>query len=132
MDEQPAFGVGKHTTARDMAMLWRALWLASGGRGPLLEAQPGLTPSDARHLLWLAAHVRDMPKLDRVVGDHAGVDVLHKAGWISAGEARHRTRLLARRGFVASVMTYRSWGIGSSSDVLAGRIAARSLHRFQG
>ena len=131
VDEQPAFGVGKHTTARDMAMLWRALWLASGGRGPLLEAQPGLTPSDARHLLWLAAHVRDTPKLDRVVGAHAGVDVLHKAGWIS--QARHDTGLVFWRGgvFVAEVMTYRSWGIGSSSDVLAGRIAARTLHRFR-
>ena len=131
VDEQPAFGVGKHTTARDMAMLWRALWLASGGRGPLRDAQPGLTPADARHLLWLAAHVRDTPKLDRVVGARAGVGVLHKAGWIS--QARHDTGLVFWRGgvFVAGVMTYRSWGIGSSSDLLAGRIAARSLEHFR-
>ena len=131
VDEQPAFGVGKHTTARDMAMLWRALWLASGGRGPLRDAQPGLTPADARHLLWLAAHVRDTPKLDRVVGARTGVSVLHKAGWVS--QARHDTGLVFWRGgvFVAGVMTYRSWGIGSSSDVLAGRIAARSLEHFR-
>ncbi len=131
VDEQPAFGTGKHTTARDMAMLWRALWLASGGRGPLREAQPGLTPADARHLLWLAAHVRDAPKLDRVVGERAGVHVLHKAGWIS--QARHDTGLVFWRGgvFAVGVMTYRSWGIGSSSDVLAGRIAARSLEHFR-
>ena len=131
VEEQPAFGVGKHTTPRDMAMLWRSLWLASGGRGPLLKAQPGLTPADARHLLWLAAHVRDVPKLDRVVGERPGVDVLHKAGWIS--QARHDTGLVFWRGgvFVAGVMTYRSWGIGTSSDVLAGRIAARSLQHFR-
>ncbi|MBA3332770.1 MAG: serine hydrolase [Actinobacteria bacterium] len=131
VDEQPAFGIGKHTTARDMAMLWRVLWLASGGRGPLLEAQSGLTPADARHLLWLAAHVQDVPKLDRVVGEGAGVDVLHKAGWIS--QARHDTGLVFWRGgvFVAGVMTYRSWGIGLSSDVLAGRLAARSLKHFR-
>ena len=112
-------------------MLWRALWLASGGRGPLREAQPGLTPSDARHLLWLAAHVRDTPKLDRVVGARPGVSVLHKAGWIS--QARHDTGLVFWRGgvFVVGVMTYRSWGIGASSDVLAGRIAARSLEHFR-
>ena len=129
--EQPTFGSGKYTTARDMAMLWRALWLASGGRGPLREAQPGLAPSDARHLLWLTAHVRDMPKLDRVVGARANVAVLHKAGWIS--QARHDTGLVFWPGgvFVAGVMTYRSWGIGSSSDVLAGRIAARSLEHFR-
>ena len=35
VDEAPAFGVGKYTTARDMTSLWRALWLASGGIGPL-------------------------------------------------------------------------------------------------
>ena len=131
IDEQPGFGFGKYTTARDMAMLWRALWLASGGRGPLREAQPGLTPSDARHLLWLAAHVRDTPKLDRVIGARPGVSVLHKAGWIS--QARHDTGLVFWRGgvFVVGVMTYRSWGIGASSDVLAGRIAARSLEHFR-
>jgi len=131
VDEQPDFGVGKYTTARDMASLWRALWLASGARGPLRDAQPGLTPADARHLLWLAAHVRDQPKLDRVAGERRGVDVLHKAGWIS--QARHDTGLVFWRGgvFVAGVMTFRSSGVGLSSDVLAGRIAARSLEHFR-
>ncbi|MBA3381071.1 MAG: serine hydrolase [Actinobacteria bacterium] len=130
VDEAPAFGVGKYTTAWDMASLWRALWLASGARGPLRRAQPGITPAEARHLLWLTAHVRDLPKLDRAVGKRGAVDVLHKAGWIS--QARHDTGLVFWRGgvFVAGVMTYRSWGIGTSSDVLAGRIAARSLEHF--
>ncbi|CAN5805774.1 hypothetical protein BH20ACT14_BH20ACT14_12170 [soil metagenome] len=131
VDKQPAFGVGKHTTAWDMASLWRALWLASGGRGPLRDAQPGITPAEARHLLWLTAQVRDTPKLDRVVGERRGVHVLHKAGWIS--QARHDTGLVFWRGgvFVAGVMTYRSWGIGALSDVFAGRVAALTLERFR-
>jgi hypothetical protein len=131
VDDQPAFGLGKYTTAWDMASLWRAIWLASGGRGRLRDAQSGFTPADARHLLWLAAHVRDTPKLDRVVGERRGVDVLHKAGWIST--ARHDTGLVFWRGgvFVAAVMTWRPAGIGLSSDVFAGRVAARSLERFR-
>ena len=131
VDDQPAFGFGKYTTAWDMTSLWRAIWLASGGRGRLRDAQPGFTPADARHLLWLAANVRDTPKLDRVVGERRGVDVLHKAGWIST--ARHDTGLVFWRGgvFVAGVMTWRPAGIGPSSDVLAGRVAARSLERFR-
>jgi beta-lactamase class A len=131
VDEAPAFGVGKYTTAWDMASLWRALWLASGGKGPLREAQPGLTPADARYLLWLAAHVRDQPKLDTSVGRERGVEVLHKAGWISS--ARHDTGLVFWEGgvFVAGVMTWRPSGASTSSDGLAGRVAALALQRFR-
>ena len=46
VEQQPAFGFGKHTTAWDMASLLRAVWLASGGLGPLREAQPGFTAAD--------------------------------------------------------------------------------------
>jgi beta-lactamase class A len=131
VDEPPAFGVGKYTTAADMARLHRAIWLASANRGPLRERQPGFTAADARHLLWLLAHVRDTPKLDRTVRAERDVHVLHKAGWISSG--RHDTGLVFWRGgvFVASVMTWRSSGAGPSSDVLAGRVAALSLQRFR-
>ena len=131
VDDAPAFGRGKYTTAWDMASLWRAIWLASGARGPLRDAQPGFTPADARHLLWLAANVRDTPKLDRSLGERRGVAVLHKAGWISS--ARHDTGLVFWRGgvFVAGVTTWRPSGIGHSSDVLAGRVAERSLERFR-
>jgi len=131
VDEQPAFGVGKYTTAADMAALHRAIWLASGNRGPLRSRQPGFTAADARHLLWLLAHVRDTPKLDRAVRGDREVHVLHKAGWISS--ARHDTGLVFWRGgvFVASVMTWSPSGAGSSSDVLAGRVAAISLQRFR-
>ena len=131
VDEATSFGVGKYTTAWDMASLWRALWLASGGVGPLRSSRPGLTPADARYLLWLTAHVRDQPKLDTFVGRDREVDVLHKAGWISTG--RHDTGLVFWEGgvFVAGVMTYRSWGVSTSSDRLAGRVAAAALQRFR-
>ena len=131
VDEQPRFGVGKYTTAWDMTSLWRAVWLASGGIGPLRSSQPGLTPADARYLLWLTAHVRDQPKLDATVRADREVDVLHKAGWINA--ARHDTGLVFWEGgvFVAGVMTYRVSGVSLSSDRLAGRIAALTLQRLR-
>jgi hypothetical protein len=131
VDEDPRFGVGKYTTAWDMTSLWRALWLASGGLGPLRRSQPGLTAAEARYLLWLTAHVRDQPKLDGTFGHDGKVDVLHKAGWISTG--RHDTGLVVWEGgvFVAGVMTYRSWGVSTSSDRLAGRVAAAALQRFR-
>jgi hypothetical protein len=131
VDEQPSFGVGKYTTAWDMTSLWRALWLASGGLGPLRSSQPGLTPADARYLLWLTAHVRDQPKLDTTIGADREVDVLHKAGWVSA--ARHDTGLVFWEGgvFVAGVMTWRPHGTSRSSDRLAGRVAALTLQRFR-
>ena len=131
VDEQPSFGVGKYTTAWDMTSLWCALWLASGGIGPLRSSQPGLTPADARYLLWLTAHVRDQPKLDTSVGADREVDVLHKAGWVSS--ARHDTGLVFWEGgvFVAGVMTWRPHGASLSSDRLAGRVAATTLQRFR-
>lgn len=131
VEEQPAFGVGKYTTARDLAMLHRAIWLAAGNEGPLRRREPGFTAADARHLLWLLAHVRDTPKLDRTVGRSRGVAVLHKAGWINA--ARHDAGLVFWRGgvFVAAVMTWSASGAGSSSDVLAGRCAEVAFDRFR-
>lgn len=129
VESRPSFGAGKYTTAADMAGLWRALWLASGDRGPLRRAQPGLTAAEARHLLWLAAHVRDVPKLDRGLRGRSGIAVLHKAGWNSS--VRHDTGLVFWRGgvFAASVMTWGA-GVGASSDALAGRIAKTALRRF--
>ena len=131
IEQQPAFGVGKYTTAWDMAALWRALWLASANRGPLRNAQPGLTAAESRHLLWLAANATDTPKLGRIERGHRGVEVLHKAGWIS--NARHDTGLVFWRGgvFVASVMAWSPGGAGPASDVLAARIAARAYARFR-
>jgi beta-lactamase class A len=130
VDDQPRWGVGKRTSARDLAGLLRAVWLASGGRGPLPARTPGFTPDDARYLLYLLAHVRDTGKLDRELGELPGIQILHKAGWINA--ARHDNGLVFWRGgvFVVTVMTYRRGGAGKSSDVLAGRVARLALTRF--
>jgi hypothetical protein len=131
VDEQPSWGTGKYTTAWDLTRLWRAVWLASGGVGPLRAKHPGFTPVDARYLLWLLAHVRDSRKLDTSLRGRAGVSVLHKAGWIS--RARHDTGLVFWPGgvFVAGVMTWNGAGAGPASDRLAGRVAALSLARFR-
>lgn len=131
VEQQPAYVYGKHTTAWDIATLLRAVWLASGGRGPLRAEQPGFSAADGRYLLWLLAHVSDVPKLDRVRAGNPGVVVMHKAGWVN--EARHDSGLVFWRGgvFVASVMTWSSRGVGVSADVLAGRVATRALARFR-
>jgi beta-lactamase class A len=128
--DQSWWGRGKRTTAYDLAQLTRSVWLASGGLGPLRKARPGFSPADARYLLRVLADVRDTGKLDRLFGPHSGVKVFHKAGWISS--ARHDNGLIVWRGgvFVAAVMTYRSGGVGTSSDVLAGRVAAAARARF--
>lgn len=131
VESQPAYGYGKHTTAWDISTLLRAIWLASGSRGPLHAEQPGFTPADARYLLWLLAHVSDAPKLDRVRTGNTGVVVMHKAGWVNG--ARHDSGLVFWRGgvVVASVMTWNPRGVGVSADVLAGRVARVALERFR-
>lgn len=131
VDEQPAWGRGKRTTAYDLAILARSIWLASGGLGPLRRSQPWFTPKDARYLLYVLAQVRDGGKLDRRVRGIGGLAVLHKAGWIKG--ARHDNGLVVYPGgiFVASVMTHGA-GAGTASDVLAGEIALAALRRFRG
>ena len=131
VDEQPSFGFGKYTTAWDLARLFRAVWLASDGRGPFRTTHSGLTTSDARYLLWILDHVRDTPKLDRIVRRSSGVEVLHKAGWVDA--ARHDAGLVFWPGgvFVASVLTWNPRGAGVDSDVLAGHCASAALSRFR-
>jgi beta-lactamase class A len=130
VEQQPSWGYGKHTTARDLATLLRAIWLASAGLGPLAKTQPGFTANDGRHLLWVLARVHDLPKLDRVERGNRGVLVAHKAGWVSV--ARHDAGLVFWPGgvFVAGVMTYGSSGLGVSADALAGRVAATTLARL--
>ena len=66
IESQPAFGVGKYTTAWDLARLARAVYLAAAGKGPLLRL--GVSGSEARYLLWLLAQVADRGKLDRYLG----------------------------------------------------------------
>ncbi|MSO95639.1 MAG: hypothetical protein EXQ81_07580 [Thermoleophilia bacterium] len=132
VDDQADWGTGKTTTPYDLARIARAVWLASGGLGPLREAQRGFTPMEARYLLALLAEVRDPGKLEREIGRIQGVRVLHKAGWLE--HARHDNGLVFWHGgvFVATVMTYRPHGADASSDVLAGEVAAAMLRRVRG
>lgn len=130
VNEQPAIGVGKYTTAYDLARLHRAVNQAARGRGPLPRIAGSFGRRDARYLLWLLAHVDDHGKLDRLLPAHRTA-VLHKAGWIS--RARHDAGVVYWRGgsYVAAVMTWNANGAGTSSDVLAGRVAERALDRFR-
>jgi beta-lactamase class A len=126
-DESPYYGVGKHTTAYDLAQLFAYVHLAAAGKGRLAQQKTGFTAADARYLLYLLAHVVDRGKLGRFLGGRASA--LHKAGWIRS--ARHDAGIVYWSGgaFAVAVMTYGS-GVGKASDVLAGRVAARALERF--
>jgi Beta-lactamase enzyme family len=124
VDERPYFGLGKFTSAYDLAQLFAYVHLAAEGKGRLARRHSGFTSADARYLLYLLASVEDRGKLGRFLGGHAAA--LHKAGWITT--ARHDAGLVYWRGgvFAVSVMTYGA-GVGSASDVLAGRVARRAL-----
>jgi hypothetical protein len=126
---QPSWGIGKATTALDLARLFRAIWLGSGGLGPL-SVRSGVSPAEARYLLYVLAHGQDRAKLGRRVAKRPGVVLMHKAGWVKA--ARHDAGLIVWPGgiYVASVMTYGA--AGPRSDVLAGRVAEAALRRFRG
>ena len=129
---QPAWGIGKATTAFDLAQLHRAVWLASAGLGPLGRSRTGLDAAEARYLLYLLARSQPRSKLGRVTHGRPGVAVLHKAGWVDS--ARHDAGLVVWRGgmFVAAVMTHRAAGAGVASDVFAGGVAQAALRRFRG
>jgi len=122
VERQPSFGVGKYTTAWDLARLARAVYLAAVGKGPLLRL--GVSGSEARYLLWLLTQVADRGKLDRFIGP-APV-VMHKAGWLEG--ARHDNGVVAFWGgaYVASVMTWKT----SAADEFAGQVSFAALQRF--
>jgi Beta-lactamase enzyme family len=129
VESQPGFE-GKYTTAWDLAQLHRGLHLAAEGGGPLVNELDGsFTSGDARFLLYKLAHSADHGKLDRYMGPD--VIVPHKAGWVS--DARHDSGLVYSPdgAFVVSVMTWNAYGAGTSSDVLAGRVALAALRRFR-
>jgi len=131
VESQPSFGLGKYTTAWDLARLWRDTWQAAGGRGPIARAYRGaITRAEARYLLRLLALVGDRGKLDRFLG--RGDVILHKAGWLSTG--RHDAGLVLWPGgaVLATVLTWNPYGVGGSSDVLAGRVAEAARLRFAG
>jgi beta-lactamase class A len=127
VDERPYFGVGKSTTAFDLAQLFAYIHLAAEGKGRLARRYVGFTAADARYLLYLLAHVADRGKLDRFLAGRASS--LHKAGWIVG--ARHDAGIVYWPGgaFAVAVMTHGS-GAGTASDVLAGQVALRTLRRL--
>lgn len=130
VESQPSF-VGKYTTALDLGRLMRHLHLAAAGRERLpLHLRGSFVPAEARFLLFVLARVKEPGRLNRYVRD-GGVSVLHKAGWIV--RARHDGGLVYWRGgaFVAVVMTWNGRGVGTASDVLAGRVARAALERFR-
>jgi hypothetical protein len=131
VESQPAFGIGKYTTAWDLSRFNELLHLATVGRGRMMSLSGSFTAADARHLLYLLVHVRDPGKLDRFIGDLA-VSVPHKAGWIT--HARHDTGIVywARGSFAVTVMTWNgAVEVGTSADVLAGRVAEAALDWFR-
>jgi beta-lactamase class A len=125
---QPSLEPGKYTTAFDLARLIRYVELATAGKGPLARHFPSFTPAAARYLLYELGHVRDPGKLSRYLPKN--VELAHKAGWHAT--VRHDNGLIFWSGgsFVATVMTWKSYGIGTDSDVLAGRVAWLALRRF--
>lgn len=127
VEAQPRFGPGKHTSAYDLARLARDVHLAASRRGPLPRL--GVTPAEARHLLWILARVGDRGKLGRYLGGSASL--LHKGGWLAT--ARHDAGVVAWRGgvFAVAVLTWSPGGVGSSADVLAGRVARSALDAYR-
>jgi Beta-lactamase enzyme family len=129
-NDPPSIPTGKYTSAADLGRLLADVHLAAGGTGPLIRRFGGaVTPAEARYLLYLLVHVADSGKLDRYLPGAA--TVAHKAGWVDT--ARHDNGLVYWGGgaFVAAVMTYDGGGAGTSSDVLAGKVARTALTRFQ-
>jgi len=122
---QPSFGIGKFTTAWDLARLLRSVYLAAGGSGPLLTRVASFTPVAARYLLFELTHVDEPGRISRFLGPR--LRVAHKGGWIST--ARHDNGIVfARRGAIlVTVMTWNAAGVGVASDVFAGRVARTAL-----
>ena len=131
IESAPSFGVGKYTTAWDLARLMHYLHLAAEAKGLLVHRFRGeFTPSDARFLLYVLAHVGERGRLDRYLSV-GGAAVLQKAGWID--RARHDNGLVYWPGgaFVVTVLTWNPRGAGLSSDVLAGKVARTAFDRFR-
>ncbi len=124
-NDQPSF-VGKRTTAADLATLMSSLNHAAVGKGRL--PRQSFRPSQARFLLYLLAHSQ-VSRIDRFLPDSL-TTVLQKAGWTS--KVRHDAGLVSWSGgtFVAVVLTWNARGVGSSSDVLAGRVGRAAYLRF--
>ena len=102
------WGIGKATTAIDLAELHRAIWLASAGLGPLGTPEPGISAGRGA-LPDLRARARRRPREARPVRSH-GPGVRCSTRRAGSNAARHDAGLVVWRGgiFVAAVMTYRA------------------------
>ena len=129
VESQPSIARTKYSTAWDLGRLVRYVHLAAGGRGALVRRVGGVTPAEARYLLYLLVHVGDRAKLGRFLP--GSVALAHKAGWITSSRHDNGIVYWSRGAFVATVMTWSSGGVGPASDVLAGRVAQAALRRFQ-
>ena len=89
-----------------------------------------MTPAEARWLLYLLVHAYDRREARPVPPRRRRRRVAHKSGFIES--ARHDAGLVYWPGgaFVAVVMTHGA-GVGTRSDVLAGRVAEAGLRRFR-
>jgi beta-lactamase family protein len=128
-ESQPSIARTKYSTAWDLGRLIRDVHFAAGGRGPLVRRVHGFTVAEARYLLYLLAHVGDRGKLGRFLP--GSVTIAHKAGWIAT--ARHDNGIVYWPGgaLVATVMAWSPSGVGTSADVLAGKVARAALERFR-
>ena len=97
VEQQPAYGYGKHTTAWDIATLLRAVWLASGGRGPL-RARAARLHGCRRPLSALAPRARQRRAEARSRSRRQPRRRRHAQGRVGKRRTpRLRARLLARR-----------------------------------
>ena len=129
VNDQPSISRTKYSTAFDLAQLMADVYLAAEGTGPLLRRVHGFDSEAARYLLYLLLHVTDHGKIDRFL-PHS-VAVAHKAGWNSVARVDNGLVIWNGGVFVETVMTWSPSGIGTSSDVLAGRVAQLSFDRFR-
>ena len=110
-DESPYYGVGKHTSAYDLAQLFAYIHLAAADSGRLARQHSRLH-GGRRPLSPLSARACRRPpgELDRFLGGRA--TSLHKASWITT--ARHDAGIVYWPGgaFAVSVMTH-GGGVGA-------------------
>ena len=94
-DESPYYGVGKHTSAYDLAQLFAYIHLAAAGKGRLARQHSGFTTADARYLLVSARACR-RPRQARPL-PRWPCDLAAQGGLDHDRQARRGNRLLARR-----------------------------------
>ena len=126
-DESALLRGRQATSAYDLAQLFAYIHLAADGKGRLARQHSGFTAPTPAISSICSLMSSDRGKLDRFLGGRA--TSLHKAGWITT--ARHDAGIVYWPGgaFAVSVMTHGA-GVGTGSDVLAGRVAQRALARF--